>query len=97
MEEFKTKNTPIRPMSTFPIAVNRDRAENGVIIAHPGRTSLAFRSTAQTTESSFRYRLYKVFWCLDAKSLQRQASLVNFNWRQFECIRCCMELVANIL
>ena len=41
-------------MSTFPIAVNLDRAENGVIMAQPGNTSFAFRSTAQTTESSLR-------------------------------------------
>ena len=61
IDEFKTKNTPINPMSTLPIAVKRDRAEKGVIIAHPGKTSLAFRSTAQTTESSLRYRLYIVF------------------------------------
>jgi len=53
MDEFRTKNTPINPISTFPIAVNRDRAEKGVIIAQPGSTSFAFRSTAQTTESSF--------------------------------------------
>lgn len=54
MEEFKTKKTPINPISTFPIAVKRERAEKGVIIAHPGKTSLALRSTAQTTESSFK-------------------------------------------
>ena len=54
MEEFKTKNTPKRPISTLPIAVKRDRAEKGVIIAQPGKTSFAFRSTAQTTESSFK-------------------------------------------
>lgn len=54
IEEFKTKKTPIRPMSTFPIAVKRDRAEKGVIMAHPGKTSFAFLSTAQTTESSLR-------------------------------------------
>jgi len=54
IEPFKTKKTPIRPISTFPIAVNRDRAEKGVIIAQPGRTSFALRSTAQTTESSFK-------------------------------------------
>jgi Flp pilus assembly protein CpaB len=41
-------------MSTLPIAVNRDRAEKGVIIAQPGKTSLALRSTAHTTESSFK-------------------------------------------
>lgn len=83
IEEFKTKNTPIRPMSTFPIAVNLDLAEKGVIIAQPGRTSLALRSTAHTTESSLRYLLYKVFWWRAAKSLHRQASRVNFNCRQF--------------
>jgi hypothetical protein len=55
IEEFKTRNTPINPISTLPIAVKRVRAENGVIIAHPGKTSFAFRSTAQTTESSFKY------------------------------------------
>jgi len=54
MEEFKTRKTPINPISTFPIAVKRERAEKGVIIAHPGKTSLALRSTAQTTESSFK-------------------------------------------
>lgn len=54
MEEFNTRKTPIRPMSTLPIAVNRDRAEKGVIIAQPGKTSLALRSTAHTTESSFK-------------------------------------------
>ena len=57
MEEFKTRNTPISPISTLPIAVNRARAEKGVIIAQPGKTSFAFRSTAHTTESSFRYLL----------------------------------------
>jgi hypothetical protein len=30
---------------------------NFLIIAHPGKTSLALRSTAHTTESSFKYRL----------------------------------------
>jgi hypothetical protein len=54
IDEFKTKNTPKRPISTLPIAVKRDLAENGVIIAQPGSTSLAFLSTAQTTESSFK-------------------------------------------
>jgi Flp pilus assembly protein CpaB len=54
IEEFRTRKTPIRPMSTLPIAVNRDRAEKGVIIAQPGSTSLALRSTAHTTESSFK-------------------------------------------
>ena len=82
MEELSTRNTPIKPISTLPIAVNLDRAEKGVIIAHPGNTSFALRSTAQTTESSFRYRLYNVFWWRAASSLQRQASLVNFNCLQ---------------
>ena len=44
-------------MSTLPIAVNLERDENGVIIAQPGRTSLALRSTAQKTPSSSIYRL----------------------------------------
>lgn len=57
MEEFSTKNIPIRPISTFPIAVNLVLAEKGVIIAHPGRRSLALRSIAHTTESSLRYLL----------------------------------------
>ena len=61
------------------MAVNLVRAEKGVIIAQPGRTSLAFRSTAHTTESSFKYRLYRVFWCLAASNLHRQASLVNLS------------------
>lgn len=61
MEEFKTKKTPINPISTLPIAVNRVRAANGVIIAQPGKTSLAFRSTDQKRPSSDTYRLYKVF------------------------------------
>jgi hypothetical protein len=52
MDEFKTKKTPINPMSTFPIAVKRVRAEKGVIIAHPGKTSFAFRSMAQKIPSS---------------------------------------------
>lgn len=52
IDEFRTKNTPIKPRSTFPIAVKRVRAEKGVIIAHPGKTSLALRSIAHTTESS---------------------------------------------
>ena len=52
IDEFKTKKTPIRPKSTLPIAVKRVRAEKGVIIAQPGKTSLALRSIAQTTESS---------------------------------------------
>jgi hypothetical protein len=61
IDEFKTKKTPINPISTFPIAVNLDRAENGVIIAHPGKTSLAFRSINQKIPSSSTYRRYNVF------------------------------------
>lgn len=61
IEELSTKKTPIKPISTFPIAVKRVRAEKGVIIAHPGKTSLAFRSTAQKTPSSLTYRWYNVF------------------------------------
>jgi hypothetical protein len=52
IEEFKTRKTPISPKSTLPIAVKRVRAEKGVIIAHPGKTSLAFRSKDQTNPSS---------------------------------------------
>lgn len=44
MDAFIAKNTPISPTSTFPIAVNRVRAENGVTIAHPGNKSFALRS-----------------------------------------------------
>lgn len=97
IEEFNTKKTPINPISTFPIAVNLVLAENGVIIAHPGNTSLALRSTAQTTESSSRYRRYKVFWWRAARSLHRHASRLNLNCRQLELILCCNELVKNIL
>jgi hypothetical protein len=46
IEALIAKNTPIRPTSTFPIAVKRVRAENGVTIAHPGSRSLALRSIA---------------------------------------------------
>ena len=83
IEEFKTKKTPINPKSTLPIAVKRVRAENGVIIAHPGKTSLAFLSIAQTTESSSKYRRCIVFWCLAESKRHLQASRVNFNSRQF--------------
>jgi len=55
IEELITIKTPIRPISTLPIAVNRVLAENGVIIAQPGKTSLAFRSTDQKTPSSLTY------------------------------------------
>jgi hypothetical protein len=52
IEEFKTKKTPINPISVLPTAVNLVRAENGVIIAHPGNKSLALRSIDQKTPSS---------------------------------------------
>jgi hypothetical protein len=61
IEEFNTKKTPISPISTLPIAVNLVLEANGVIIAHPGKTSLAFRSIAQNKDSSFTYLLYNVF------------------------------------
>jgi len=44
MDALIARNTPIRPTSTLPIAVNLVLAEKGVIIAHPGSKSLAFRS-----------------------------------------------------
>ena len=47
IEAFMAKKTPTRPISVFPIAVNRVLAEKGVIIAHPGNKSLAFRSIDQ--------------------------------------------------
>jgi hypothetical protein len=53
IDELSTKNTPISPMSTFPIAVKRVREENGVIIAHPGSKSFALRSIDQKIPSSF--------------------------------------------
>jgi hypothetical protein len=44
MEAFITKNTPNKPMSILPMAVNLVLEENGVIIAQPGSKSLAFLS-----------------------------------------------------
>jgi len=44
IEALIAKNTPKRPMSVLPIAVKRVLAEKGVIIAQPGKRSLAFRS-----------------------------------------------------
>lgn len=52
IEEFRTNKIPISPISTFPIAVKRVRDEKGVIIAHPGNKSFAFRSIDQKTPSS---------------------------------------------
>jgi hypothetical protein len=53
IEEFNTRNTPINPKSTLPIAVYLTLPENGVIMAQPGRTSLAFFSTDHIRDSSF--------------------------------------------
>ena len=55
IEELRTRKTPNKPISTFPIAVNRVRAEKGVTIAQPGKTSLALRSIAQKIPSSSPY------------------------------------------
>jgi hypothetical protein len=77
IEEFNTRKTPIKPKSTLPIAVYLTRLEKGVIIAHPGSTSLAFFSTDHTKDSSLPKRLYRVFWCLEAKRRHRHASRVN--------------------
>lgn len=61
IEEFKTRRTPINPISVFPTAVKRVRAEKGVIIAHPGIKSFAFLSIDQKTPSSLTYLLNKDF------------------------------------
>jgi len=53
IDEFKTKSTPIKPISVFPTAVKRVLEEKGVIIAHPGSKSFAFLSIDQKTPSSF--------------------------------------------
>lgn len=91
MDAFRTIKTPMSPISVLPTAVNRVRAEKGVTIAHPGKRSFALRSIDHRTPSSPKYRRYRVFWCLAARSLQRQASLENLSWRQFAKIRCCVE------
>jgi hypothetical protein len=44
MEAFIAKNTPIKPTSILPIAVNLVRDEKGVIMAQPGSKSFAFLS-----------------------------------------------------
>jgi len=44
IEALIAKNTPIRPTSIRPIAVNLVLEEKGVIIAQPGNKSLALRS-----------------------------------------------------
>jgi hypothetical protein len=52
MDAFMAKNTPIKPTSILPIAVNLVLEENGVIIAQPGNKSLAFLSMEWTKDSS---------------------------------------------
>ena len=47
MEAFIARNTPNKPISVLPIAVNLVRAENGVTIAQPGSKSFVLRSTVQ--------------------------------------------------
>lgn len=84
IDEFKTKKTPINPISVLPTAVKRVREEKGVIIAQPGNRSFALRSIDQKTPSSCEYLRNKVFWWRAANNLQRQASRVNFNCRQLE-------------
>jgi hypothetical protein len=44
IEALSAKNTPIKPTSTLPTAVNLVLAEKGVTIAQPGRRSLVFLS-----------------------------------------------------
>jgi hypothetical protein len=44
IEAFIAKKTPITPTSINTIAVKRVLEEKGVIIAQPGKRSLAFRS-----------------------------------------------------
>jgi len=48
IEAFIAKNTPIKPMSVFPIAVCLVLAEKGVTMAQPGSKSLAFLSIDHT-------------------------------------------------
>ena len=91
------KNTPIRPTSILPIAVNLVLEEKGVIIAQPGNKSLAFLSIEYTKLSSLVNLLYKVFWCLAANNLHLHASLVNFICLQFANNLCCVEEPKNIL
>jgi hypothetical protein len=52
IDAFIAKNTPIKPTSILPIAVNLVLEENGVIIAQPGNKSLAFLSIEWTKDSS---------------------------------------------
>jgi len=57
MEALMAKKTPIKPTSILPMAVNRVLDEKGVIIAHPGNKSFAFRSIEYTRLSSLVNRL----------------------------------------
>jgi hypothetical protein len=52
IEALIARNTPIKPISVFPMAVNLVRAEKGVTMAHPGNRSLALRSIDQLYPSS---------------------------------------------
>jgi hypothetical protein len=61
IEAFRARNTPIRPTSVFPTAVNRVLAEKGVTIAHPGSKSFVLRSIEYIKFSSLMKRLYNVF------------------------------------
>ena len=79
MEAFIAKNTPIKPTSTLPMAVNLVLAENGVTIAQPGNKSFALRSIEYTKPSSPVNRRYKVFWCRAASNLHLHASRENFS------------------
>jgi hypothetical protein len=97
IEAFKAKNTPIKPTSVLPTAVNLVLAEKGVTIAQPGNKSLVLRSIEYTKFSSLTNLLYKVFWCLETSNLHLQASLVNFRLRQLDKILCCIELELNMV
>jgi hypothetical protein len=44
IEALIARKTPNKPTSILPIAVKRVLEEKGVIIAHPGKRSLALRS-----------------------------------------------------
>jgi hypothetical protein len=44
IDALMAKNTPIKPTSILPIAVNLVLEEKGVIIAQPGNKSFALRS-----------------------------------------------------
>lgn len=82
-------------MSVLPTAVYRVREEKGVIIAHPGNKSLAFLSIAQKRLSSLVNLLNSAVWWRATRSLQRQASRVNFNSRQFATTLCWVESDVN--